>query len=137
MWKGVDVDSVIEQIKGWELKFENEFPIGSGLGSSASFSVSFSGALYCIFMKTEFESPMLNEIDYKRIKELADEGEMIAHGKRASGIDTTTCLLGGAIKYKLNDSGPEYDRVQINQFYFDVFSTKIERNTGVSVFGIA
>jgi len=28
---------------------------------------------------------------------------MIAHGKRASGIDTTICLVGGAIEYVLSE----------------------------------
>jgi len=72
---------------------------------------------------------------------MADLGEQAAHGKRASGIDTTACLLGGAIKYWLVDADfnqPEWERVQFdNQFKFDVFSTGVEWNTGVSVFNIA
>ena len=65
----------------------------------------------------------------------------MAHGKRASGIDTTSCLLGGAIWYELKDgdfNNPEWKWLEFDtNFKFDIFSTKVERNTGTSVYNIA
>jgi len=103
---------------------ENNFPISSGLGSSASFAVCLGGALYSIFVKKEIE-----ESDFVNIKKMGDIGEQIAHGKRASGIDTTACLLGGAIRYQLLDADfnkPSWERLPFNPaFKFDIFSTNV------------
>lgn len=94
------------------------------------------GAFYSLFVKKD-----IADSDFGNIKKMGDIGEQVAHGKRASGIDTTACLLGGAIRYQLKDGDfnqPSWERVSFNpSFKFDIFSTRVERNTGTSVFNIA
>ncbi|RWS12679.1 mevalonate kinase-like protein [Dinothrombium tinctorium] len=65
-------------------------PVGAGLGSSAAFSVSLTGALVKIFDLEE-------SLDF--ISQTAYQVERIFHG-RPSGIDNSICTYGGAILFK-------------------------------------
>lgn len=76
----------------------SELPIGSGLGSSAAFCVSLSGALLASSgsVNLDFSSEdwlSLGEKEQKLANEWAFEGETIIHG-RPSGIDNTVSTFG-------------------------------------------
>lgn len=89
----------------FRIKLEYDFPYGIGLGSSASFNICLAGAVYSAARKIENGTTRdLSDITFEdraelwKIKELADQGEGVAH-KSVSGTNTTIIALGGLIKY--------------------------------------
>ena len=76
----------------------SELPLGSGLGSSAAFCVSLSGALLALSdsSKVDFSQQdwvSFGEKDQLLANKWAFEGEKIIHGK-PSGIDNTVSTYG-------------------------------------------
>lgn len=76
----------------------SDLPLGSGLGSSASFCVSVAGALLALSdaisvdtSQTEWFKFSKNELEL--VNRWAFEGEKIIHGK-PSGIDNTVSTFG-------------------------------------------
>lgn len=87
--------------KGLELQVDSELPIGSGLGSSASYSACLSAALLIHFGNIPCENGSVNNLDQFRneINDLAFLSEKIIHGN-PSGIDNTVCTFGGAVRFR-------------------------------------
>lgn len=75
---------------GFAVDVSVDFPIGSGLGSSAAVAVSIVGAL-CQFLGEQF--------DKKKINDIAFGVEQRKHGFPA-GADNTTCTFGGILWFK-------------------------------------
>lgn len=75
---------------GIKLSVKSEIPIGSGMGSSAAFSVAIAGGIYLLFNKN-FNKEVINEIAYL--------SEQKKHGL-PSGGDNAACCFGGLIWYR-------------------------------------
>lgn len=76
----------------------SELPLGAGLGSSAAFCVSLSGALLALSECCEFDDSLqgwvsLRNSELDLVNKWAFEGEKIIHG-RPSGIDNTVSTYG-------------------------------------------
>lgn len=89
-------------LKPFRVQLNTHLPIGSGLGSSASFSVCLTT---CFFhwsrlqkgiVKTSFDT-----LDLTKISHYALNCEKITHGN-PSGIDTYVCTFGSIVKFKKN-----------------------------------
>ncbi|PWA42448.1 mevalonate kinase [Artemisia annua] len=105
-------------------------PLGSGLGSSAAYCVSMSGALlassgslYLDFNSEDWLS--LGENEQKLVNEWAFEGEKIIHGN-PSGIDNTVSALGNLIKLQLGALTCIKPNMPIKML---ITNTKVGRNT--------
>jgi len=84
---------------GLEISIDSEIPKNLG-SSSAVFSAIVLGA-----------STLLGkELSKKDISEIANEGDVIAHGGLPSGIDANTVTFGGYVQYKK----PEIKPLEIN-----------------------
>ncbi|KAI1292079.1 Mevalonate kinase [Halotydeus destructor] len=70
---------------------DSEFPVGAGLGSSAAFSVSLTGAI--------FEALKCDTSDKQLISDWSYQCERMFHGK-PSGIDNSICTFGGTLLFK-------------------------------------
>lgn len=76
----------------------SELPLGAGLGSSAAFCVSLSGALLALSKCCELDYNQqswvaLKDSELDLVNKWAFEGEKIIHGK-PSGIDNTVSTYG-------------------------------------------
>jgi len=90
---------VIEQIggPGLDIEWRSTLPIGGGLGSGAAASSAL--ALAASIAAGQPLTP--TEVAF-----LAWQGDMIAHGGVASGLDSGASAVGGLIRYTLSD-GPQ------------------------------
>jgi mevalonate kinase len=82
--------SLIKPQEPIKIMVKSELPIGQGLGSSASFSVSIVTCL--LKSKGLFIKDLINEFSYKM--------EMVLHGK-TSGVDNFICTFGGIYSFRL------------------------------------
>jgi mevalonate kinase len=114
----------------------SELPMGSGLGSSASFCVALSGALIALseklFLngKEKKDGFSFEKIDLELVSKWAFEGERIIHGK-PSGIDNTVSTFGNMIKFKkevtkANSITPVNSTTPLKMLITD---TRVGRNT--------
>lgn len=76
----------------------SDLPLGSGLGSSASFCVSLAGALLSLSDDVSIDKSQtgwfkLTKAELELVNKWAFEGEKIIHGK-PSGIDNTISTFG-------------------------------------------
>ncbi|GJR40759.1 mevalonate kinase [Tanacetum coccineum] len=95
----------IQRNKPARVVVSSELPLGSGLGSSAAYCVSMSGALLATSgsLHLDFNSEdwlSLGENEQKMANGWEFEGEKIIHGN-PSGIDNTVSTLGNLIKLQL------------------------------------
>lgn len=104
------------------LSVNSEFPVGAGLGSSAAFSVSLTGALMKLFSCYQGDKQLVSDWAY--------QCEQIFHG-RPSGIDNSICTFGGAILFK-NGKVVEH-RLDLPQLPIILVHTNVQRNTKVLV----
>lgn len=90
---------VVERSGGQGLAIEwvSDLPIGSGLGSGAAASAAMALAA----LRAAGRKPEPAEVAH-----LAWQGDVIAHGGVASGLDSGACALGGVTRYTA-DGGPE------------------------------
>jgi mevalonate kinase len=90
---------VVERVggPGLEIEWQSNLPIGSGLGSGAAASSSLALA---VFRAVGYNTAS------QEIAFLAWQGDIIAHGGIASGLDSGACALGGLTRYTLIN-GPE------------------------------
>lgn len=72
------------------IKIESDISIGSGMGSSASYSVCLSTAILILCGRI---TPSLLSEDKELINKWAFQAERIFHGK-PSGIDNSICTYG-------------------------------------------
>eukprot|EP01084_Bolivina_argentea_P222461 376539_1 len=121
---------------GIAIDVKSDIPIGSGLGSSSAWSTAISAALYYYWIyvtagqrKTKVISSGVQTTS--RIWKLSYESEKINHGI-PSGIDNTTSIYGGYIKYKNKDN---FNVIDINKQFIHripllVINTNVKgRNT--------
>uniref|UniRef100_A0A0D3GWT1 Mevalonate kinase n=1 Tax=Oryza barthii TaxID=65489 RepID=A0A0D3GWT1_9ORYZ len=119
----------------------SDLPMGSGLGSSAAFCVSMSGALLTaagmvaavggISSKgTGWE--LVGKDDLELVNQWAFQGEKIIHGK-PSGIDNTVSTFGSMIKFKKGELTNLKSRNPIKMLITD---TRVGRNTKALVAGV-
>uniref|UniRef100_A0A0E0ARD8 Mevalonate kinase n=1 Tax=Oryza glumipatula TaxID=40148 RepID=A0A0E0ARD8_9ORYZ len=120
----------------------SDLPMGSGLGSSAAFCVSMSGALLTaagmvaavggISSKgTGWE--LVGKDDLELVNQWAFQGEKIIHGK-PSGIDNTVSTFGSTIKFKKGELTNLKSRNPIKMLITD---TRVGRNTKALVAGVS
>lgn len=79
---------------GLDVEWRSELPIGSGLGSGAAAS---SAMVRAAFELSGVAAPP-DEIIF-----MAWQGDVIAHGGYGSSLDSSTCVLGGLIRYTLEE----------------------------------
>ncbi|KAJ6235265.1 mevalonate kinase [Anaeramoeba flamelloides] len=86
----VILQSVVSKNEFTNLKIEinSTIPIGSGLGSSASFCVSLAASLLIFFQKIDPIENKFTHEQLEKINTIAYKGENIFHGS-SSGIDNT------------------------------------------------
>lgn len=80
----------IRKIDPYNIEINSEFPIGSGMGSSAAISACFTAVLLT-FLKIPWDKKVIFEIAY--------EGEKFFHGN-PSGGDLATVIEGGFLWYR-------------------------------------
>ncbi|PKA53438.1 Mevalonate kinase [Apostasia shenzhenica] len=116
----------------------SELPLGSGLGSSASFCVSLSAAFLALSNTPSVDNKQsgwlsLSKDNLELVNKWAFEGEKIIHGK-PSGIDNTVSTFGSVIMFK---SG-ELTRIQSpTPLKMLITNTKVGRNTKALVAGVS
>jgi mevalonate kinase len=90
---------VVERVggPGLEVEWRSTLPIGAGLGSGAAASAALALAAW----KAAGYRPEPGEVAF-----MAWQGDIIAHGGVASGLDSGACALGGLTRYTLA-AGPE------------------------------
>lgn len=92
----------ISRFKPGKAVVTSQLPMGSGLGSSASFCVALSSALIALseehFLKSKEKKngSSFEKTDLELVSMWAFEGERIIHGK-PSGIDNTVSTFGTAL----------------------------------------
>ncbi|PWA79708.1 GHMP kinase, ATP-binding, conserved site-containing protein [Artemisia annua] len=116
----------------------SELPLGSGLGSSAAFCVSISGALLALSdsSKVDFSREgwvSFGEKDQLLVNKWAFEGEKIIHGK-PSGIDNTVSTYGNLIKFKSGALTCIKSNMILKML---ITNTKVGRNTKALVAGVS
>ncbi|CAM8911424.1 unnamed protein product [Rhodiola kirilowii] len=116
----------------------SELPLGSGLGSSASFVSLFllrfslcQILLVWILEAQGWISPGEDDLDL--INKWAFEGEKIIHGK-PSGIDNTVSTYGNVIKFKSGKLTRIESQMPLKML---VTNTKVGRNTKALVAGVS
>lgn len=118
----------------------SDLPMGAGLGSSAAFSVSLSGALLTAAgaicaeganCGTEWES--FGKDDLELVNLWAFQGEKIIHGK-PSGIDNAVSTYGSMIKFK---KGGLTNLKSGNPVKMLITDTRVGRNTKALVAGVS
>lgn len=97
--------SLLPSVLGFSISVSSQIPISAGLGSSAAYAACLTGALLVLSgrVKKEDFRPTAPEGRRKRALDLASKwnfaSETIMHGS-PSGIDNTTCTIGGVISFK-------------------------------------
>ncbi|KAF5791161.1 putative mevalonate kinase [Helianthus annuus] len=116
----------------------SELPLGAGLGSSAAFCVSLSGALLALSdsVQVDFDQEgwvSFGEKDQQLANRWAFEGEKIIHGK-PSGIDNTVSIFGNMIKFKSGVLTCIKSNMTLKML---ITNTKVGRNTKALVAGVS
>ncbi|KAL8159539.1 hypothetical protein V2J09_001076 [Rumex salicifolius] len=116
----------------------SELPMGSGLGSSAAFSVSLSGALLAQSSSISLDRSKndwlaFDESELDLVNKWAFEGEKIIHGK-PSGIDNTVSTYGHMIKFRSGDLTRLKSSMPIKMM---ITNTRVGRNTKALVAGVS
>ncbi|KAK1318808.1 Mevalonate kinase [Acorus calamus] len=115
----------------------SELPLGSGLGSSASFCVSLAAAFLVASGSVTLDSrsagwAALGEGELELVNKWAFEGEKIIHGK-PSGIDNTVSTFGNVIMFRSGELTRIKSSMPIRML---VTNTKVGRNTKALVAGV-
>ncbi|KAK1280832.1 Mevalonate kinase [Acorus gramineus] len=115
----------------------SELPLGSGLGSSASFCVSLVAAFLVASGSMTLNSrssgwAALGEGELELVNKWAFEGEKIIHGK-PSGIDNTVSTFGNMIMFRSGELTRIKSSMPIRML---ITNTKVGRNTKALVAGV-
>lgn len=86
-------------LKGLSVRVRSDIPLGSGLGSSASFAVCIALFFLIVSKKVRLTRNDFNKSELELINEHAFCLEKIFHGK-PSGIDNTVSTYGGYISFQ-------------------------------------
>nr|QLI42757.1 mevalonate kinase nuclear [Nigella sativa] len=116
----------------------SNLPLGSGLGSSASFCVSLSAALLALSDGVTMDMSQkgwlsFREEDLELVNKWAFEGEKIIHGK-PSGIDNTVSTFGNMISFKSGKLTLMKSSMPLKML---ITNTKVGRNTKALVAGVS
>ncbi|KAI3725701.1 hypothetical protein L1987_65493 [Smallanthus sonchifolius] len=116
----------------------SELPLGAGLGSSAAFCVSLSGALLALSDSVEVDFDQEGWVSFgEKEQQLANrwafEGEKIIHGK-PSGIDNTVSTFGNLIKFKSGALTCIKSNMILKML---ITNTNVGRNTKALVAGVS
>ncbi|KAK4282818.1 hypothetical protein QN277_014147 [Acacia crassicarpa] len=130
--------SSIQRFKPATVVVTSELPLGSGLGSSAAFSVALAAALLAC---TDLVSLDVNdqgwlsfgEKELELVNKWAFEGEKIIHGK-PSGIDNTVSTYGNMISFRSGNLTHIRANMPLKML---ITNTKVGRNTKALVAGLA
>nr|AYN07279.1 mevalonate kinase [Eucommia ulmoides] len=128
----------IQGYKPGNVVITSELPLGSGLGSSASFCVALAGALLALSDSVSLDLShegwlMFGESELELVNKWAFEGEKILHGK-PSGIDNTVSTYGNMIKFKLGDLTRINAGMPLKML---ITNTKVGRNTKALVASVS
>lgn len=113
-------------------------PLGSGLGSSASFCVSVSAALLALTSAVSLDLGHKGWLSFREdnlelVNKWAYEGEKIIHGK-PSGIDNTVSTFGNMIMFKSGNLTRMKSSMPLRML---ITNTKVGRNTKALVAGVS
>ncbi|KVH92174.1 mevalonate kinase isoform X1 [Cynara cardunculus var. scolymus] len=116
----------------------SKLPLGAGLGSSAAFCVSLSGALLALSDSAKVDSSqegwiVFGEKEQQLANKWAFEGEKIIHGK-PSGLDNTVSTFGNLIKFKSGALTCMKSNMTLKML---ITNTKVGRNTKALVAGVS
>ncbi|RLM93774.1 mevalonate kinase-like [Panicum miliaceum] len=118
----------------------SDLPIGAGLGSSAAFCVSMSGALLTAAGAVGVaggsgaeEWELFGKDDLELVNQWAFQGEKIIHGK-PSGIDNSVSTFGSMIKFKKGELTNLKSRNPVKMLITD---TRVGRNTKALLAGVS
>ena len=89
-------------VLGFEISWQSEIPVGSGLGSGAAAASSLAAAAF----RAGGASPEPRDLAW-----VAWQADVIAHGGLGTGLDSGGSTLGGIVRYSLED-GPRPVAVQ-------------------------
>ncbi|KAL6323945.1 hypothetical protein AAG906_006215 [Vitis piasezkii] len=128
----------IQGFKPATVVITSELPLGSGLGSSASFCVSLSAALLALSDSASLDFShqgwsVFGENELELVNKWAFEGEKIIHGK-PSGIDNSVSTFGNMIKFKSGSLTRLSSNMPLKML---VTNTKVGRNTKALVAGVS
>ena len=104
-----------------ELSITSDLPVGAGLGSSSSYTVGLTAAIF-----KAFELPTEPTV----INQWAFQTDKIFHG-RPSGIDNSICTFGGALMFRSGKIVEHLPKVQ--SLPVILVNTKVGRNTKAMV----
>ncbi|KAK6640567.1 hypothetical protein RUM44_012263 [Polyplax serrata] len=129
---------------GFSLKIDSDLPLGSGVGSSASFSVALSAAalLYQYYLKdnesiTDVIERHSNDASIAEgkfkdlVSQLAFSCEKIFHGS-PSGVDNNTVLHGSMLEFvKTNDGNNQMRTITTPPVKILLVNTNVQRSTKI------
>jgi mevalonate kinase len=112
------------ELSALTISWRSDLPIGSGTGSGAAASASMAMAA----LRTAGVNPALKEIAF-----LAWQGDVIAHGGVASGLDSGASALGGVTRYTVNEGPTSIPNQPLTVVIADtgVVAKTADINTGV------
>ncbi|KAJ6790681.1 mevalonate kinase-like [Iris pallida] len=127
----------IHGLKPAKVVVTSDLPLGSGLGSSASFCVSISAALIALTDATAIENKTgwltFGDTELELVNKWAFEGEKIIHGK-PSGIDNTVSTFGSMIMFRSGELTRIKSTAPLKML---ITNTKVGRNTKALVAGVS
>ncbi|KAJ3127268.1 hypothetical protein HK098_006542 [Nowakowskiella sp. JEL0407] len=120
--------------QGFQVSVKSYLPVGSGLGSSASYSVCLATGLRLLFSEFNSQRKFNEDVAVKAeerelINHWAFVAEKIMHGN-PSGIDNTLCTFGGAKSYL---KGQTKSIPGFISFRFLLTNTKVPKDTRMQV----
>lgn len=136
--------NVLPSCRGFDLRVDSDLAVGSGVGSSASFSVVLSTAsLICKWLKDKgnYDGYIVRNGDNKisikddfrkLISELSLSCEKIIHGT-PSGIDHNTILSGSMLEFVKSESGNKMTRIESGTIKILLVNTNVSRSTKAQV----
>jgi len=113
--------------EGVGVTVQSDLPIGRGMGSSAALAVALARAS----ISRDGHAETRDEVNAR-----AFEVERVFHGN-PSGIDHTVSMLGGAVRYRRQDSGPVFDCIDLPPLPIVVIDSGTAGNTAELVDGVA
>ncbi|MQL76248.1 hypothetical protein Taro_008628 [Colocasia esculenta] len=128
----------IQGFKPGRVVVSSDLPLGSGLGSSASFCVSLVGAFLARSGSVELRGQQNSwfrfaENELELVNKWAFEGEKIIHGK-PSGVDNTVSTFGNMIMFRSGELTHIKSSVPLKML---ITNTKVPRNTKALVAGVS
>ncbi|XP_062199287.1 mevalonate kinase-like isoform X2 [Phragmites australis] len=137
IWLSAGLSAFLFLCRPGRVVVSSELPMGAGLGSSAAFCVSMSGALLTAAAAVSVggsggEWELFGKDDLELVNRWAFQGEKIIHGK-PSGIDNAVSTFGSMIRFKKGELTNLKSRNPVKMLISD---TRVGRNTKALVAGV-